>query len=561
MRHRSPAPKACTPGRGPTGAAQRGRFVIARAYPGRVAESSAGRRPGVWPALGIGVVAVGLTLAVAELAATTGAWLRALDGTASPVRALGAAFIAITPEWLKDIGISAFGQHDKVALAVAMVVTFVIVGVVIGVIGRINRFVAAALGVLLVAVTALAVVTRPDAGAGDAVPTVIGGAAGTWFLLRVFWPPDDAPAEAAGASEASIAAFDRRQLLRLGGIGAGLAFVAGALSRLVPDVVDLRADRATVTLPALGRARIPATVNPPVPGLTPYLTANDDFYRVDTAFTVPRVTTADWRLVIHGLVDEPFTVTWAELVAMPQVERVITLTCVSNEVGGDLAGNAVWQGVPLADLLERAKPQPGADCLYSTSADHFSVATPLEAVTADRDALLAIGMNGSPLPIDHGYPARLVVPGLYGYVSATKWVVDLEVTRFSEVTGYWTDRGWSAKGPIKIASRIDTPQYDVTVPTGVVPVAGVAWAQPKGISAVQLRVDDGPWRDAELAGTVSGNTWRQWVFRWDTTGVSSGKHRLRCRAIDGTGAVQDPTPAPPAPNGSSGYDEVSVVIA
>jgi DMSO/TMAO reductase YedYZ molybdopterin-dependent catalytic subunit len=306
---------------------------------------------------------------------------------------------------------------------------------------------------------------------------------------------------------------------------------------------------------------LPADVNPPVSGLTPYITGNKHFYRVDTAFTLPKVTTDDWRLKVHGLVDRPFELSWSDLLAMPQVQRTVTLTCVSNPVGGGLAGNAVWQGVLVSDVLARAKPRASADCVYSTSADHFSVATPLKALTDGRDALLAIGMNGSPLPVEHGFPARLVVPGLYGYVSATKWVVDLEVTKFSQVTGYWTPRGWSARGPIKTASRIDTPHHDATVPSQVVPVAGVAWAQTRGISAVEVQVDDGPWQKARLFGVASDETWRQWVFRWDTTQAGSGKHTVRCRAIDGTGAVQVATSAPPAPNGASGYDEVPVTVS
>jgi DMSO/TMAO reductase YedYZ molybdopterin-dependent catalytic subunit len=304
---------------------------------------------------------------------------------------------------------------------------------------------------------------------------------------------------------------------------------------------------------------IPYGADPTVADLTPWVTAAKDFYRVDTAFVLPRVPTDGWTLNVHGMVQHPLTITWADLLAMPQIERWITLACVSNEVGGNLVGNAGWQGVRVADLLMRAAPLPGADCVYSTSSDGFTVTTPLDVLTDGRDALLAIGMNGAPLPIEHGFPVRLVVPGLYGYVSATKWVVDLEVTTFARATAYWTERGWAPRGPIKTSSRIDTPHYGVSLMPGVVAVAGVAWAQHRGISGVQVRVDDGPWQNATLGGAASADAWVQWVFRWDTSTVERGSHHLACRAIDGTGAVQVETPMPPAPDGATGYHSIHVV--
>ena len=554
-------------------------------------------RIGYGPAVLIGVVAVGLALTVAELLAAVAAWAGLLDPAASPFGSLGAAFIYVTPEWLKDLGISLFGQSDKAALAVAMVVTFVIVAVAIGLIARVWWIAAVVTAAALVVVTGAAILTRPGAMVGDLLPIVIGGAAGVWFLLRVVRPSTDPylqihedPAPAAPA--AGGAAPSRRTVLRATGIGALVAAIAGGLSRLVPAVVDVQANRATVTLPPVTEAPVtapsaqaasgpagtpaapapppggvtaslpalPAGANPAVPALTPYVTPNGTFYRVDTAFVLPRVTTGEWRLNVHGLVDSPFELTWSQLLAMPQVERWLTLTCVSNEVGGNLVGNAAWQGVRVADVLARAKPQAGADCVLSTSHDSFTATTPLDVLTDGRDALLAIGMNGQPLPVEHGFPVRLVVPGLYGYVSATKWVVDLRVTKFSDVTAYWTERGWAPRGPIKTSSRIDTPGYEVAVGPGTVPVAGVAWAQHRGISGVQVQVDQGPWRDATLAGTASQDTWRQWVYRWDTSGVAPGPHTLRCRAVDGTGAVQVAAVAPPAPDGATGYHEVPVVV-
>ncbi len=631
-----------------------------------------GSRVGWRLAILVGATAVGLTLAVAELLAALGARLGLVDSAASPFDSLGRAFIAITPEWLQSAGISLFGQHDKVALAVGMLVTFVIVAAIIGLVGRLSSVGAVGLSAALVAVTGAAVVTRPAATVADLLPLLLGAVSGIGYLLHVLrWAPDppaasrawapngggptgvgdatamagppgaddvtgagtgsrrpaapkpDGPPSPSGGAGRGAPATDeasrpphvpadpfreltRRGVLRATGIGALVAVAAAASSRLVPSVANVRADRAAVRLPPVtdpatsaaaagsaepsGAARatgtpaaasigagassaagsrvgaspalpaLPNSVNPDVPGLTPFVTADSSFYRVDTAFTLPRVTTEAWRLRVHGLVDHPFQVTWDDLLAMPQVQRWLTLACVSNEVGGNLVGNAAWQGVRIADLLARARPQAGADCVLSTSVDNFTVTTPLDALTDGRDALLAFGMNGEPLPIEHGFPVRMVVPGLYGYVSATKWVVDLEVTRFADATAYWTRRGWAPRGPVKTSSRIDTPGYDVTVGPGVVPVAGVAWAQHRGVSGVQVQVDDGPWQGAALAGTVSKDTWRQWVFRWDTAKAPSGVRTLRCRAIDGTGAVQDGTPRPEAPDGVTGYHAVRVVV-
>lgn len=526
-----------------------------------------GERVGRGTAVALGIVAVGMTFACAELAAALGAWFGMLDSTSAPFGALGAAFIAITPEWLKDFGIRLFGQSDKAALAVVMIATFLVVGAVIGLVGRVHRTAAAWLAAALAAVVAVAILTRPDAASPDLVPMVVGAAVGIWFLMRVLRPENASEVQVRAAAPQ---APSRRDVLRATGIGAIAALAAEGASWIVPPVVDVAANRAAVRLPALGASAagplysslppLPADVNPDVSGLTTYLTPAASFYRVDTAFILPRVSTEEWRLKVHGLVDAPFEITWADLLAMPQVERTVTLACVSNEVGGDLAGNAVWQGVRIDDLLARAKPRQGADCVYSTSADNFTVTTPLAALTDGRDAMLAIGMNGAPLPIAHGFPVRMVVPGLYGYVSATKWVVDLEVTRFADVTAYWSERGWAPRAPIKIASRIDTPGYDVSVVQGTVPVAGVAWAPRRGISAVEVQVDDGPWETATIYGAASIDTWRQWVYRWNTSSIASGKHTLRCRAIDGAGVAQTSTIAPPAPDGSSGYHQVPVFV-
>jgi hypothetical protein len=299
-------------------------------------------------------------------------------------------------------------------------------------------------------------------------------------------------------------------------------------------------------------------VQPTGVDLPSFVTANDDFYRIDTALSVPQLSRADWRLRIHGMVDREITYGFDDLRSLPVLEKVVTLTCVSNPVGGNLISNAVWSGYRVADLLAAAGVHPDADMVLSTSMDGFTVGTPVEALTDGRDALLAITMNGEPLPAEHGYPARLVVPGLYGYVSATKWVVDLELTRFDRAKAYWTRLGWSPRAPIKTASRIDVPRNGANVPVGPVMFGGVAWAQPRGVRGVEVRIDDGVFQPAHLGASYTGDTWRLWSFPWQAT--SPGWHTLTVRATDNTGAVQTSQTAEPAPDGATGWHQVSFKV-
>jgi len=257
------------------------------------------------------------------------------------------------------------------------------------------------------------------------------------------------------------------------------------------------------------------------------------------------------------MVDHEVTLSWDELLALPLEESVTTLACVSNEVGGNLIGNAVWLGYPIRELLARANPSADADMVLSRSVDGFTASTPLAVLQDDRNAILAVGMNGEPLPAQHGFPVRMVVPGLYGYVSATKWVVDLEVTRFDAASAYWTDRGWSAKGPIKLQSRIDVPRGGQQLTAGTITVAGVAWHQHVGIAAVDVQVDDGPWQPATLAEAISIDTWVQWRFDWE---AESGTHTLRVRATDADGEVQTSDMQGVVPDGATGLDERSVTV-
>ncbi|MFL1443147.1 molybdopterin-dependent oxidoreductase, partial [Nocardiopsis protaetiae] len=339
------------------------------------------------------------------------------------------------------------------------------------------------------------------------------------------------------------------------GVAAG-AGAAGALSRLVPGWLGGAGGRESVVLPAAARPlpALPAATELGVPGLTPFVTPNRDFYRIDTALTVPRPNADRWRLRVHGLVDRPFEITMDELLDLPLVEADITLTCVSNQVGGDLAGNARWLGYPLADLLRRAGVRADADQILATSHDGWTCGTPTEVVMDGRDALLAVGMNGEPLPHEHGFPVRTVVPGLYGFVSATKWVTDLKLTRFSDELAYWAQRDWAVKAPIHTMSRIDVPAPLARVGAGEVVLAGVAWAQHTGIDAVEIRVDDGPWADAELAKVPGIDTWVQWVAE---VSVEPGRHDVEVRATDATGYVQTSERAEPIPSGATGWHRIA----
>ena len=310
-------------------------------------------------------------------------------------------------------------------------------------------------------------------------------------------------------------------------------------------------------MPVKAAPAVPAGVQSPVAGVTPWVTPNADFYRIDTALSVPEVDADDWELRVHGLVEQEVRLTFQDLLDADLIESHVTLTCVSNPVGGNLAGNAKWLGFPLREVLRRARPTAGADMVLSTSIDGFSASTPLEVLQDDRDAMLAIGMNGEPLPLEHGYPVRMVVPGLYGFVSATKWVVDLEVTRFADSKAYWTERGWSERGPIKTMARVEVPASFAKVPAGRTAIGGTAWAQTRGITRVEVQIDNQEWVQATRSAEASVITWRKWSYEWEAT---PGRHYIRVRATDGTGEVQTERRAEPVPDGASGWQSVMVTV-
>lgn len=465
----------------------------------------------------------------------------------SPLDNVATAVIDHAPRWLVEFGIEVFGTNDKLALGAGIVVVVAVVGAVLGRASQ-RRFgvVPAAYG-LLATVGLAAAADRPDASVVSALVILAASASagiGVHAALR-------AVARGAPAADASRAPVEaRRRFLGVAGAvavaAAGSALWARALVREVAA-----AARNAVGLPV---AREPAPALPSgvafdVPGITPIVTPNDDFYRIDTAFSTPRIDPAEWTLRISGLVERPVTLTYDELLAMPMVERYVTLACVSNEVGGDLIGNAKWLGVPLADVLALAAPTELAEQIVGRSVDGFTAGFPIGLADDGREALVAVGMNDEPLPFAHGFPARLVVEGVYGYVSATKWLAEIELTTWEGFDGFWIPRGWAKEGPIKTQSRIDVPRGG-TVPAGPTVIAGVAWAQHRGVAAVEVSVDGGPWRPCELAEAISDATWRQWRVRVD---LPPGEHVVRARATDAQGVTQSAQYAPPAPDGATGY--------
>ena len=510
---------------------------------------TATRRPPAAQAALAGLLAGALTVGVAELLAALLVRFGIGGGAASPVIAVGDAFVDRTPGWLKDFAIRTLGASDKVVLLASIGVVLVLLALTAGLLARIRLVAGLAVVVVLAAVAAVAVATRPSASPLDVLPTLVGAVLGLLALNALMTRP------ASGGH-----GWSRRTFLQgAGAVGAG-ALVSGGLSRVAPgSTTDVAGSRAAVKLPTpVEKVSLPAGVELPVKGITPFTTKNADFYRVDTALTLPRLRAEDWMLKVHGMVGQELTLTYADLLKLPLVERATTITCVSNEVGGKLVGNAVWLGYPIADLLKQVSPAGDADMVLSTSVDGMTISTPLENLTNGRDALLAIAMNGEPLPVEHGFPVRMVVPGLYGYVSATKWVTDLKVTRFDRDQAYWTPRGYTAKAPIKLASRVDVPASFAKLTAGKNAVAGVAWAQTTGIAKVQVRVDGGAWQDARLAQVPGKNTWVQWVYEWDAT---PGNHNISCRAIDADGNEQVEARARIRPNGTTGLDSTSVQVA
>jgi DMSO/TMAO reductase YedYZ molybdopterin-dependent catalytic subunit len=529
-----------------------------------------------WAALS-GVVSAAVFLAAAELVAL----LVAREG--SPILAVGSFVIDIVPQPFKEFAIATFGEYDKIALLVGLALAVLIASAIAGLL----QFVRPPLGVVALVVagglSVAAIVTRAAATPLASLPPLLGTVAGClvlWFLgarLRRWAAAEQAPVSEAEASAApaeplerptvhpkgaaAAASVDRRMFLRVTAIAGASAVIIGVGARTLINATasSVSAVRKALKLPApRTKVAVPAGAELDIPGISPLFTPNADFYRVDTALTVPSVDPDTWRLVIDGMVDERIELTFDDLVGMGLSEYAITLTCVSNEVGGELLGNATWLGVPIRDVLKLAGPKSGADMVLSRSVDGFTASTPLESLTDEGlDAILAVGMNGEPLPLEHGFPVRMVVPGLYGYVSATKWLSELKVTTFDADEAYWTPRGYSAKAPIKFSSRLDTPRTGEAIPAGRTPLAGVAWAQTVGIERVEVSIDDGDWQPATLSTPINADTWVQWFVDWDAT---AGTHYVAVRAVNKNGDTQIEERAPIAPDGSSGWQRTLVVV-
>lgn len=481
--------------------------------------------------------------------------------------AVGSAVIDLTPGPVKEWAITTFGTADKLLLTVLIIVIIAVLAAVTAPWETRQRPVGSIVIGLAGVLGCVAVLSRPGAGWAVILPTVVGAVCGIAVLRllgsgRFRRDQDDHPADrcADDGDDDTVDPGRRWSLIALGLLttGAATGVVGTVLSRLASSVA---ADRDAFRLPRAARAAapIPPDVAPAGVSLPSFITPTPKFYRIDTALTVPQLARADWQLRIHGMTDREVTYRFEDLDRFEVVEKVVTLTCVSNVVGGDLISNATWTGYRVRDLLQEAGVSTDSDMVLSTSIDGFTAGTPIEALTDDRDALLAIGMNGEPLPAAHGYPARLVVPGLYGYVSATKWVVDLELTRFDRAEAYWTKLGWSAHGPIKTQSRVDVPGEGQQVARGPVRFGGVAWAQHRGIRTVEVKIDGpsgpGDWRSAHLGAAYSDDTWRLWSFDW--TAADPGEHTITVRATDNTGATQTSLPADPVPDGATGWHSVT----
>ncbi|MFB7939367.1 molybdopterin-dependent oxidoreductase [Streptomyces sp. NPDC056049] len=511
------------------------------------------------PGASAGLLAGFAALAVAELVAGL------VRPAAGPVTVVGGAVIDRTPAAVKDFAIRTFGEDDKTVLQLGILAVLALIAAALGVVAVRHRR-AGSCGVLLFGlIGAAAAASRPDSrGIGDILPSLLGAAAGALVLYVLAGRASRSPAPEGSAGGGG---WNRRGFLVAAGVTAVGAGAAGLLGRYLTgrQAQGAVASREGLVLPApASPARpLPKGVQLKVPGITPFTTPNNDFYRVDTALVVPKVDAGTWRLRIHGKgVARARTYTLDDLLARPLIERDITLTCVSNEVGGPYAGHARWLGVRLSDLLAECGVKPPsaggrADQLVARSVDGMTLGSPVEDVMDGRDAILAVGMNGEPLPFDHGFPVRMLVPGLYGYVSACKWIEDIELTTFDAYDAYWVRRKWARRAPVKTQSRIDTPKPFARPGAGTVTVAGVAWAQRRGITRVEIQVDDGPWQDAELAAQDTVDTWRQWSYRWQ---AAPGGHNLTVRATDGTGRVQTEQRTRTVPDGASGRHSVFVTV-
>ena len=462
-----------------------------------------------------------------------------------------------------------FGTNDKFALRVGMAITIAALSLVVGGIARRSPTFGTrslyAFGIF----GALVATGRANQNLYAVVPALLGavvGAAVLKRLINIIGRTD--PADAMVGITAAPLNFDRRRFMSVSGTtlagAAAIAVTANALeNRRTSQVQNAASEKLSALNPDGSLPGKIVSAAPDIPAgstlspVTPFITPNKDFYRIDTAFVVPRIRVNSWELNIGGRVNKPMRLTYDDLINRPQVERVITICCVSNEVGGDLIGNAVWQGVLLKDLLDEVGVQPEATQVFGTSVDGWTCGFPVQMATDGRDAMIALLMNGEQLPTNHGFPARMIVPGLYGYVSATKWLSKIELTTWDEAVGYWIPRGWSRDAPVKTQSRIDVPRRGASIKSGKTSIAGIAWAQHRGIAQVEVRVDNGAWQNARLSTDLTDDVWRQWIIDWDAT---PGDHVISVRATDRDGNTQTEDIARVDPDGATGWHTRSVSV-
>jgi DMSO/TMAO reductase YedYZ molybdopterin-dependent catalytic subunit len=498
----------------------------------------------------IGLLAAAGGLAAAELVAGLSRELR------GPVVSIGDRVIDKVPPAIKDLAIRWFGTSDKAALVVGILVVLAAIAAFVGratVRGSLATGMVGA-GVLGLVGVAASITGRNTSAAG-ALPALVAAlvAAGVLYLGHRVSRPRALPPDRSGAVRMGV---DRRQLLLTGAGIAVASAAAGSFGRALQRRYSNEVARASVVLPDVDRALAAPPADPAagIDGLSALFTPNSSFYRIDTALVLPSVDLSSWRLKVTGMVERELELTYDELLGMEMIEADVTICCVSNEVGGDLVGNARWLGTRLDAVLERAGVSPDADQVVGRSVDGFTAGFPVAALDG-RNALIVVGMNGEVLPSRHGFPARLVVPGLYGYVSATKWLSEIELTRFDRVQGYWVPRGWAVEAPIKTQSRIDRPRGRMA--PGTTAIAGVAWAPTRAVERVEVRVDGGDWREATLGPDVGDDSWRQWWLDWV---AEPGEHTITCRATDGTGATQVEERTPVDPDGATGWHTVWVRV-
>jgi DMSO/TMAO reductase YedYZ molybdopterin-dependent catalytic subunit len=496
-----------------------------------------------------GATAGAAALGAAELLAGV------LPGAASPIVAVGDLVIALQPPGAKQFVVDLFGTADKLVLNVFIAIVAMGLSAGLGLLAR-TRPGLARLGFAAGGIVALAAGLREPLA--EPITTFLVAASASAiaisilsWLLRL--------AGGSSSAQAEMPAWGRRRFIGTSLAVIGVAVTSGVIGRTLLDRGRLSSQQPeALPSPAETAAPPPAGSALEVGGISSLVTPNAEFYRIDTALLVPRPDVESWRLRLTGMVRNPFELTYSELLAMPLHEQYVTIACVSNEVGGGLVGNALWTGVRLKELLERAGVMPEATQIVGRAVDGFTVGFPTaHALAPEREALVVVAMNGEPLPPSHGYPARLIVPGLFGYVSATKWLTEIELATLEGFDAYWVPLGWAKLGPILTQSRIDVPRSGASLDAGTIPIAGVAWAPDRGISAVEVQVDEDGWIPAEVSTPISDATWVQFVHEWD---APPGDHLIRVRATDGNGEVQTDQRTPPAPDGARGHQTIRVSV-